>query len=32
MIRFLKHMLEFFGVIFLRFRPVPRAIKSKVSV
>lgn len=24
MIRFLTHMLEIFGVVFLRFRPVPR--------
>ena len=24
MIRFLKHLLEFFGVVYLRFRPVPR--------
>ena len=24
MLRFLRHLLEFFGVVYLRFRPVPR--------
>ena len=24
MFRFLRHLLEFFGVVYLRFRPVPR--------